>query len=181
MRRMFSEKQIENLIKQMLVNNSQFVKQLIASQNEDVDISEDVEIRDYASLGVTYEKGYIAIRKTAENELYIVCNFSVTNPTESAIAVGNGIFITWNNIPKEIGEKIYDVNGNTVEVASNAGITACMGFTDTGIASAGYYSERVVVANNLNVANTMRFIPRDVGSIPAGATWNFTFRLFLTL
>ena len=99
---MFSEKQIQELVKSLLVNNPDYMKQLIASLNEDVDISEDVEIRDYSSLGVTYEKQYIAIRKTAENELYIVLNFSVTNPTENGVALGNSIYITWTNIPKEV-------------------------------------------------------------------------------
>ena len=179
---MFSEKQIQELVKSLLVNNPDYMKQLIASLNEDVDISEDVEIRDYSSLGVTYEKQYIAIRKTAENELYIVLNFSVTNPTENGVALGNSIYITWTNIPKEVGDKIIDVDGNKVsEVASNVGITATSAFTDTGVKSAGYYSERVMVVNNLNIANTLRCIIRDAGTIPAGATWNFTARLFLTL
>ena len=174
MRKMWSKGQVENVIQKAIDSGD-------IKLYEDMQLS-DIMTIDLNNLELVAEEGYCSIRKTKENELYAVINFSLENQTESSIALVNNITIQLS-LPSEIASKIYDVNGKTIHdtLTSISGISAIIGFTDSGSPSAGFYSQRVFALNNNIGANACYFQLRDGGTIPAGKKWFFTLRMFLTL
>ena len=193
MRRMFSEKQIKELSQKSIASvdsgEVNYIVGIDESGNmvkkplyEDIDIASSLTFG-YGSLTqIQGQAGYCKIRKTSEDELYIVLNFSLTNNSENSQALQNYISLELL-LPEDIASKIYDLNGDTVAeaVASSSGITAGDIYTDEGILTAGYYSRKACVVNNYPVANKCNFQIRDGGTMTSGKTWNFTFRIFLTL
>ena len=173
MRRMFSEKQIENIIKNAIENGSLVLY-------KDLDISESLTPATIS--GIDTELKYCRIRVSDDQVLSIVLNFSVENTTEAQISLGNSFGIAWL-VPEELGKKIYDVNGKTINEALNtyAGITSGQSFNDNGIPTAGYYITRTCTMTNELASNVAKFNFRDLGNISASSKWEFTFRIFLTL
>ena len=174
MRRMFSEKQIKSLVNEGI--ESEEIKLY-----EDMDIS-DIMTIDKGGLDLVVTKGYCSMKKTAENELYLVVNLNIANETESAISLSNNLSVILT-LPDSIAEKIIDVDGTSVKeaVANNIPISATIGFTDGGTKIAGFYTSKVFVLNNIQQANKCAFQLRDGGSIPSNKNWYYTFRMFLTL
>ena len=173
MKRMWSKNELISIINNAITNEE-------IKLYEDIDLTSSFYFNEI--VGITFEKGFCSLRKTKENELYIVVNFYAENTTESAINLGNLLSADFA-LPSEIAEKIIDVNGKSVHdtLSSFAGITGISGYTDQGSATAGFYSSAPVSVLNLLESDKMRFQYRSLGSISAGAKWNFTFRLFLTL
>ena len=175
MRRMYSENQLKEVIQEGI--DEQSIKLY-----EDLDIASSLTITFGSLSGMTSEKQYCKIRKTKEDELYLVLNFSITNETESSISLGNNISLSLL-LPEEIASKIYDVNGKTMhdQLVANAGITGGYAFMDNGVPTGGYFVSKIISFMNTLSANTASLQIRDAGNISAGATHNYTFRVFLTL
>ena len=176
MRRMFSEKQIETLIQKAIDNG-------YISLYEDLNVAESIVVIPRAEIeGIDVDFGYCSIRKTREKELYLVLNFSLTNTTESTINVGSYLRFTLT-LPEDVAKEIYDVNGKSVNQvsATEAGITSAQVYSDVGSPGAGYYNGYVMTLLNYNEVNKLNMQLRSYTNIAAGATHNFTFRLFLTI
>ena len=148
---------------------------------KDLDIASGIDIKVSGHSEITFEKGFCSIRKTKENELYIVVNFSMTNTGESSVTISNLAYMDIT-LPEEVAEKIYDINGKTVaDTTSNYGITGCQYYTDSGNLSSGFYTSNVCTIVNKTEANKMSAQLRGYGSIAPTATHNITMRVFLTL
>ena len=164
------------------VYNSKDVMELVGQPlYEDVDIATGIDIVVSDHSEITFEKGFCSIRKTKENELYIVINFAMTNTGESSVSVSNLLYMDIT-LPQEIAEKIYDINGKTVADTTSAyGITGCQYYTDNGNVNVGFYTTNPCSIVNRTLANKMSAQLRGYGSIAAGATHHVTLRVFLTL
>lgn len=175
MRRMYSKQQLAESIKDSI-------------ESGDIQLYDELDIADSLipnnPTGISTTLGYCRIRKTNDNNIIVVLNFSIKNDTESSISIGNNYNITWS-VPSDISNKIYDLSGNTVAENptgyATKGITSGQVYSDNGTVSAGFYNGFVMTFLNVSGANLSSFQMRGYGNIAAGATHNLTFRIFLTL
>ena len=133
--------------------------------------------------GLTLTIGYCKIEEL-NNVLYVVLNFSLTNTTESSIAMGNYVRLAIRNLDESISEKIYDANNLPLSeaYASIVGITGCHVFHDNSNPTTGFSgANNCSVQREPNTAKGFNINIREAGSISAGDTRHYTGRFFLTL
>ena len=146
---------------------------------------DDTKFSITAPTGIEVTKKYCAI-EVINNIFYIILNYEFYNPTESSISIGNLSYITINDIPEDIGSKIFTSQGhNLTEITANEeGITGGRMASDNANPNAGFYSTHNIAVNkpagNGN-QNKIYLKPRDVSNVGSGARCNYTFRTFLTL
>ena len=176
MRRMYSEKQLTSVIQENIANNElNFNSQNLEITSEEWKAySGGVESSDF-----TIEDIYTNISLVA-GVLYLVANIKLTNTSASAISYP--YFDKLVEIDKEIGDKIYDLNGKKVSesIAQATGITAVVGIKAGGIDFTGIanYSFQLI---NLTTANKFYMRFREIPSIAAGSTVYLMGRIALTI
>ena len=175
-----------NDAKYLFTSDAQNIEKLI--DDGDLKLYEDIDIADAITFStgglpdLEITKGYCKLRKTKENELYIVLNFSIKNNGANAVNLLNNISASIT-LPSEIAKEIIDCNGNSVNDAleNPAGISILTGASDSGYPTAGFNAFKIMEFTNGVASNVTSNQLRDGGTISAGATHNFSFRLFLTL
>ena len=175
MRRMFSQKQIEEMI------SSNPEKVLEALQNQDLEVKsisanspvKEFELTIGSITGMTFEKRY-AKAFVSGGILYIIASIVGTNNTEATITASS-IDLTFE-VDDEVGDKIICVNGEKLSAPYTSNVQICEILSSTG--------------SNFNVVNS-RKVDKTAqnkirlylagGNVSAGATEQFIGRQWIAL
>lgn len=178
MRRMFSQKQIEELIREHLLTSDLKVKTLEQSEpNWEVELEPSLS-SSASDKGLTLTPIYNKLQ-LINGILYLVLINSIENPTESSISIGTGdtIQVSVSGIPEEISSRIYDFAGKKVSESGTDRID--LNRSPAGIQTGVGYSQYRLNTTHNN-ANSISFsLEREIAyNINAGSKSTITARNF---
>ena len=173
MRRMYSEKQIKEIIRQLLSSG----KETIEGKWE---YELDLTLKDTWLNGLT-ANDYYAKLMIKNGVAYMVISVILANETEASISTTNNTTITEFNLPENVSAKIFRKNG--VPVSENYSESTENILTKVAYSSTvgGATMTSVNVALNSAVANNIYLFARSNFSVDANSKKAFDFRLFITL
>lgn len=190
MRRMYSKKELKDIIKANLENGSLDIKAKTIKQS-DYNYSRTFQIQ--APTGVSIQNIYNVFAEI-NSILHVIVNISLTNNTENTITIGQGYaFIGFQSlaISKEIAEKIFDIDGKTVHEVGTANTLICSEpchiFTGKVLGdSSTFYQGRLSLVNraaedSLGVQISLNGGTGNRITLEPGASLYVTARMTLTL
>ena len=173
---MYSQGELKRITLDMLKNEELKVKTIEQSEpNWKYDLSLE---------GISFPEGVNATLIYGRLELingilFFVSSLKLENTTENNISI-NDVVVNINNMPAEIGSKIYDILGKKVSesIDLNTLITEYSIFKSNRVGTASNVIGRM---GNNQSANSMYVRLANSNTLNAGDTQYFTARTFLTI